>query len=277
MTRGRVLSAALVGGAVLAATAGSATTQAAEVSMPGKLFAPRDLDVLVGTTVTWRNGDATTHTVTEDEDEFDSGFVRPGGTFSARFTEQGTFVYHCTIHRFMRGAVRVFHVVLRGPVEPLPAGRRIRLEGIAPAGATEVALERVLPRPRVVVGRATPGLDGGFSFIVRASEPRRYRVRTTSASSPLVRVRVTPRVSIVHRGNALGVSARPTRAGSRVVLQVYDREKFDFVTVVRGRLNAASRATIPYAPERSAHVRAVVRGRQGWSDGFSRPLLIRPG
>ena len=272
-----MVAAALVGGAALAAAADSATTQAAEVSMPGKLFAPRDLDVLVGTAVTWRNADATTHTVTEDEDEFDSGFVRPGGTFAATFAEQGTFVYHCSIHRFMKGAVRVFRVVLRGPVEPLPAGKRTRLEGIAPAGATEVVLERILPGPRVAVGRATPGVDGVFSFRVRAPEPRRYRVRTASASGPVVRVRVTPRVSIVRRGNEIAVSARPARAGSRVALQVYDRETFDFVTVARGRLNASSRATMRYVPEGREHVRAVVRGSQGCSDGFSRPLLVRPG
>ena len=97
--------------------------------MPAKLFAPRDLEVLLGTTVTWRNADSTTHTVTEDEDEFDSGFVRPGGTFAQTFTEQGVFVYGCSIHRFMRGSVRVFRVVLSGPDEPVPAGRRALLEG----------------------------------------------------------------------------------------------------------------------------------------------------
>ena len=92
-----------------------------------------------------------------------------------------------------------------------------------------------------------------------------------------MRVRVAPRVSIVRRGNGIDVYAHPARAGSRVALQVYDRERFDFVTVARGRLNASSRVTIPYAPEGRAHVRAVVRGRQGWSDGFSRAIVVRPG
>ena len=271
------IATALGVGSMLATAAGSTTTQAAEVTMPGRLFAPRDLDVLVGTNVTWRNSDATTHTVTEDEDEFDSGFVRPGGTFSVSFTEQGAFVYHCTIHRFMQGAVRVFRVVLRGPEEPLPAGTRTRLEGIAPAGTTEVVLERVSPGPRVVVGQAMPDVDGVFSFAVRAPEPRSYRVRTASASSPVVRVRAAPRVAVARRDAAIVVSARPSRAGSRVALQIYEPERFDFVTIARGRLDASSRATIRYAPAERAHVRALVRGSQGWSDGFSRPLLVRPG
>ena len=195
------LALAVLGAAVLVGSAGSAPSQTAQVTMPAKLFAPRDLQVLVGTTVTWRNVDTTTHTVTEDEGEFDSGFVRPGGTFAATFAEQGIFVYHCTIHRFMRGTVQVFRVVLSGPEEPLPAGRRARLEGVAPAGVTEVVLERVSPGPREVVARATPGTDGVFGFTVRAPEPRGYRVRAGSASSPTVRVRVTPHVQIARRGD----------------------------------------------------------------------------
>ena len=271
-----VLSLAVLGAAVLVGAAGATPAQTAQVTMPAKLFAPRDSQVLVGTTVTWHNVDTTTHTITQDEGEFDSGFVRPGGIFAATFAEQGIFVYHCTIHRFMRGTVQVFRVVLSGPEEPLPAGRRARLEGIAPAGVTEVVLERVSPRPREVVARATPATDGVFGFTVRAPEPRSYRVRAESASSPVVRVRVTPHVSIARRGAAIAVSARPARAGSRVAIQVYERERFAFVTVARGRLDASSRASIGYVPERRAHVRAVVRGSQGWSDGFSRPLVVLP-
>jgi plastocyanin len=271
----RVLVVGLAAAALVTASHG-ATAQTAEVTMPAKVFAPRELAVLVGTAVSWHNADTTTHTVTADEEEFDSGFVRPGGTFTRRFAEQGTFVYHCTIHRFMRGEVHVFEVVLRGPEEPLPAGKRTRLDGIAPAGTTEVVLERLSPGPRAVVGRATPDEEGTFAFGLRAPEPRTYRVHAGSASSPTVRVRVFPRVDIARRGGAIAVSARPGRPGSRVALQVYDREKFDFVTVARARLDDASRATIPYAPEQKAHVRAVVRGSQGWSDGFSRAILVRP-
>ena len=163
-----------------------------------------------------------------------------------------------------------------GPRSLLPAGRRARLEGVAPAGVTEVVLERVSPGPREVVARATPGTDGAFGFTVRAPEPRGYRVRAGSASSPTVRVRVTPHVQIARRGDGLVVSARPARAGSRVAIQMYERERFAFVTVARGRLDASSRAAIRYVPERRAHVRAVVRGSQGWSDGFSRPVVVLP-
>ena len=261
--------------AAVAAASGSAATTAV-VTMPGKLYAPGRLDVLVGTTVTWQNVDRSTHTVTEDDDAFDSGNIPPGQSFSMAFPKSGTFRFHCSIHRFMRGELSVFEVVLRGPSEPLPAGRRARLAGVAPAGAKTVELLRLAPGPRVVVGRATPGEDGTFAFLVRAPEPRSYRVSAGSAASPVVRVRVAPRVTVARRSSGIAVLAAPSRAGSRVLLQQYDRELFAFVTVALGRLDASSLATIAYAPRGPQHVRAVVVGRGGWSDGASRPLVVRP-
>jgi plastocyanin len=270
MTR-RLVAVAVVACAVVVGSGSAATT--AEITMPGKLFAPQELDVLVGTTVTWRNTDRSTHTVTEDEDVFDSGHIRPGGEFTRVFTRNGTFPFHCTIHRFMRGSVSVFDVVLRGPDEPLPAGRRAVLEGVAPAGVEEVALERVSPDPAETLEVVETGAEGAFRFVVRAPEPRWYRARAGAALSPLVRVRVAPRVSLVRRGAGFVVSAVPVRPGAPVALQRYDRELFTFVTVARGRLDARSRAIVRYRPDGREHLRAVVRGTRGWSDGESRPIV----
>ena len=269
------VAAAVVIGAAVAAAAGSAAP-AAEITMPAKVYVPHELDVLTGATVTWQNTDRGTHTVTEDDDAFDSGHIRPGGTFSATFPKSGTFPFHCTIHRFMRGTVSVFDVVLRGPGEVLLAGRRARLEGVAPAGVAEVVLERVVPGPAEIVGRATPNADGAFAFVVRGPEPRRYRVRAGSATSPLVPVRVAPRVSANRTSGGMAVRAVPARPGARVALQEYERELFTFVTVARGRLDASSRAAIDYSPSEREHVRVVVLGTGGWSDGASRVILVRP-
>ena len=267
---------ALVGAAVTAGvlvSSGSAAP-AAEVTMPGKFYSPGQLDVLVGTTVTWRNIDRSTHTVTEDDDAFDSGYLGPGQTFSRPFDKSGTYRFHCSIHRFMRGSISVFDVVLRGPPEPVLAGRRTALSGIAPAGTDEVVLERVAPGPVTIVGRAEPGDDGSFTFPLRAPEPRSYRARAGTASSAVVTIRVEPRVHAARADGAIVARALPSRAGSPVVLQTYDRELFAWVTVAHGRLDGTSRVAIPYLPTVREHVRAVVLGRRGWSDGASRPLVV---
>lgn len=267
-----MLAALALAGAALAAE--SPSPGVTEVGMPGKVFVPGELDVLVGARVSWRNTDSSTHTVTADDDAFDSGHLRPGQDFDRAFPQTGVFPYHCTIHRFMRGVVRVYAVVLRGPEQPLPAGRGAHLEGVAPSGTTLVVLERVTKQGAVEVGRMPPGEGGAFAFAVPTPEPIAYRARAGEATSPVVPVPVSPRVSVAPAGRALVVQATPARPGSPVVLQVYDRERFGWAAVRRGRLDRSSRARLAYPGGRSLHLRAVVGARGGWSEGLSRVVVV---
>ena len=86
----------------------------ASVSIPvgaetlgNRAFAPDDLSVAVGTTVTWMNTDSVAHTSTSDAPGWNSGTVTPGGQFSLAFPTAGTFAYHCSIHPGMIGSVVV--------------------------------------------------------------------------------------------------------------------------------------------------------------------------
>jgi plastocyanin len=79
----------------------------ANVCLEGLAFAPEDVSVAVGETVTWANVDGTDHTVTSDDDTFDSGTLPDGDTFEQTFDEAGAFTYHCAIHSSMTGTVTV--------------------------------------------------------------------------------------------------------------------------------------------------------------------------
>ena len=70
-------------------------------------FAPDDVTVDAGTTVTWTNTDSVAHTSTSDVSGWDSGIVAPGARFSRSFPTAGTFRYHCAIHPGMVGTVIV--------------------------------------------------------------------------------------------------------------------------------------------------------------------------
>lgn len=80
---------------------------AGSVQIAGFAFAPANLTVPVGSTVTWTNGDSTTHTVTADDGSFDSGQLAQGATFSQVFATAGTFTYHCAIHSSMKATITV--------------------------------------------------------------------------------------------------------------------------------------------------------------------------
>jgi plastocyanin len=264
----------LVGTCALLAVASAAAADAPtrDISMPGKLYAPSHATVLLGTTVTWRNGDSINHTVTADGDAFDSGYVAAGGSFSFTFERPGHYAYHCLIHKFMKGVVDVFSLVLTGPENPVTVGRQIVVAGLAPAGTATVTLARVGAgeRPRTV--RARP--DGSFVVRFRASAPGAYRATVGPAASPLVKIRVIPRVTVVRTGKSLGVATEPARPGARVVLQAYERDYFTWRTIARARLDSGSRARLAIPPLRPIRLRVVVRGEAGWSDGASQAMLL---
>ncbi|MEQ8841356.1 MAG: plastocyanin/azurin family copper-binding protein [Acidimicrobiales bacterium] len=79
----------------------------AEVVIDDFAFVSADLTVDVGTEVTWRNDQGVPHTVTGDNDEFDSAELAEGASFTQVFDEVGTFAYHCDIHPDMTGVVNV--------------------------------------------------------------------------------------------------------------------------------------------------------------------------
>ncbi len=99
--------------AVTATQAGNTQTVMIITDSSGSFaFSPASLTIKAGTTVTWKNTTAASHTVTSDDGKsFDSGSANPiaaqSGTFSFTFTTAGTFAYHCAIHPFMKATIVV--------------------------------------------------------------------------------------------------------------------------------------------------------------------------
>jgi len=76
-------------------------------------FVPPQISLSSGSTISWRNDDLITHSVTIEgnpvivngEASFDSGPLSPGYTWDNTFDSPGQFDYHCLIHPFMTGKV----------------------------------------------------------------------------------------------------------------------------------------------------------------------------
>lgn len=92
-----------------AASPAAATSGAAAMAVEIKSFAfnPADLTVAVGTKVTWTNDDTVAHTVTAEDNSFDSGNLDPGKSFSFTFSKAGTYQYHCKYHANMVATITV--------------------------------------------------------------------------------------------------------------------------------------------------------------------------
>jgi plastocyanin len=255
---------------VLATAAASADAPTRTITIPGKFYEPTQISVLVGTTVTWKKDDSINHTATADGDAFASGYLPPGGSFTFTFTTQGRYAFHCTIHKFMKGEIDVFGLVLSGPEGPVASGRRVVFAGLAPPGTETVTLRGATTGDRVL--RARP--DGSFVAAVAAVVPGTYRAVAGSLVSPAVRVHVQPAVRVALAGSAIHARAQPARPGAAAVLQAYDRDHFTWRGVARGKLDARSRVDFSLT-DGLDRVRVLVVGTKGWADGVSRTVRLR--
>jgi hypothetical protein len=208
-----------------------------------------------------------------------------GARFSQTFAEQGTYQYHCTLHRFMFGSVRVFGLALGAAARSAGPGQPATLSGRAPAGVDAVTIERLgAGGAWEAVGGAVPGADRTFSAQVPTTGPSAFRARSGELLSPVVRVAARPlvHVSTTRRGAriAVTVATDPAQPGARVALQRYVRERFTFVTVARETLTSASRATFRLHSRHYERVRAVItQGVRGYGSATSGAVGVptRPG
>ena len=69
-------------------------------------FVPSSLTIKVGQSVTWRNDDQASHTVTSDKGLFDTNLDR-GVVFTYTFTKEGKYAYTCRYHPYMTGTITV--------------------------------------------------------------------------------------------------------------------------------------------------------------------------
>src|SRR5579885_1681274 len=86
--------------AMLAACGGTggASPSGPTVTMLDNEFSPKQIHITAGETVTWMNNGQVAHTVTADDNKFDSGNIDSGKTYSHTFTETGTYAYYCALH-----------------------------------------------------------------------------------------------------------------------------------------------------------------------------------
>jgi plastocyanin len=84
------------------------TADGVKVSVQDNSFAPGNVKVKAGETVTFTNDGAVAHTVTGvGGATFDSGTLAPGKTFSFIAEGKGKLTYVCTIHAGMKGTIEV--------------------------------------------------------------------------------------------------------------------------------------------------------------------------
>jgi len=108
----------------MAPTSASSAPAGPVINLSSLVFNPSTTTVPVGTTVTWRNDEPITHTVTSGRYEgvdkttglrseqypdgaFNAKLQGKGKTFSFTFTKPGSYTYYCDIHQGMNATIVV--------------------------------------------------------------------------------------------------------------------------------------------------------------------------
>ena len=100
----------IVGLPSLGAAGGAAVDTAAKavtIKIDNFAFAPPDLTIPAGTTVTWKNDDGEVHKVQDDHKRFSSAALDTNDSFSHTFATPGVYHYFCSIHPYMVGKIVV--------------------------------------------------------------------------------------------------------------------------------------------------------------------------
>ncbi|QWG20086.1 cupredoxin family copper-binding protein [Bradyrhizobium sediminis] len=91
---------------ILSLYLGGAHAEETAVMIDNFTFEPQQLNVKVGTTVTWKNRDDIPHTVVS-AGKFRSKTLDTDDSFSFTFTSAGDYKYFCSLHPHMTGMIRV--------------------------------------------------------------------------------------------------------------------------------------------------------------------------
>jgi plastocyanin len=232
-------------------------------------FAPAQVQVLAGDTVTWTNVSTRTHTVNADDGSWGSADLISGARFSHTFPASGTFAFYCRIHAFMRGEVDVARLLIDAPDTPAAAGRPYPLHGrTALAPETPVTVEADTGAGYVPVATTQVAGDGTFAASVTPTASGTYRAVAGVEASPPVALLVLDRkvrARARRRGRQIVVAVlvTPPSRDATVVLQMRLRERFGWWPVRRARLDRFSQVRLRVNRRRAATVRVVMTLRDG--------------
>lgn len=104
----KITHIAILSAQILLLASGAAQAQTDHViPISHFMFAPMEMTVPAGSTVTWKNLDGEPHTVVSLDGAFRSQALDQDESFSFKFDKPGTYRYLCSIHPRMRATIIV--------------------------------------------------------------------------------------------------------------------------------------------------------------------------
>ncbi len=88
------------GGTPIPVAAKTPSAPVTDISIKASKYHPKNVEIKVGSTLTWTNNDTVPESVTSDAPGlFDSGPLAPGATWKYTFSKAGVFPYHSSTNK----------------------------------------------------------------------------------------------------------------------------------------------------------------------------------
>lgn len=139
------------------------------IAMANFEFAPREIVVPQGATITWVNQDGAPHNVVGDDGAFRSELLKKGEQFSTTFSTLGTFAYYCELHG-AAGGVDMAAVLKVVAAQDAPTLASAPATTVQPTAADQLASAPQLPtQARTFIAQLLddgPGLPARGGYII---------------------------------------------------------------------------------------------------------------
>lgn len=275
-------------------TAGIAMAATFTVSIKDNGFVPKNTTVTAGDTVTWKNDGKNNHQVVATTGAFASPVLRPGQSFSFKFTGAGTVNYRDALNPSETGSV-----IVKAPPPP-PAGVSItesqpivivgspvRLAGAVSTAAANQTIEiysRPYPQSSFQLLTTVKTVTGGFwDYVAMPPILTTYYARWVEkkVDSGQVTEQVRPRLSIAYNRLSKKFTARSYgltfKSGRSLSLQRLTTlgAWVNVKTAVLGPTNSAVfTATLPVGAYRYRLYMSTNQAGAGFLGSWSGTLLI---
>ena len=197
----RALGGTIAVALVLAASAAAATVT---VRITNNGFAPANVTIKGGDTVTWRNTDTVNRQVVANNGSFASPVLAPGKTYSYKFNQAGRFPYHDALKPAHKGTITVTgpppSVSLGASLPIIKFGTPVQLTGVISskqAGRNVSVWAQQFGQPSfVLLAVVETTTNGAFAYSVAPQIYTAYKAEWGSSTSNLVAVQVAPKIRL---------------------------------------------------------------------------------
>jgi plastocyanin len=290
----RRLLTILAGAVAVTAIATAAAATTVQVSIRDNGFSPKHVTVTAGDTVRWTNNGQQNHQVVSTTGAFASPVLRPGQSYSFRFTGAGSHTYRDALNPTRTGTVTV-----KAPPPPpagvsitesqpiVIAGQAFRLSGAVSTGQQNQTIEvyhKPYPQTSFALLATVKTVAGGYwDYVVTPTVLSNYYVRwvekKVNSSTDMIQVR--PRMSIAYSrltkkftARVFGIEPKP---GRFVYLQRLTKlgQWVNFKKVTLGAANSATfTSKLPVGAFRYRMFITVNQAGAGYLASWSGTLLI---